>query len=208
MANTHIFTFKVPTRGVFLNVFEPKSFMHNGKPTGEAKYGALLLIPETSPDLVPMKAVMAEAARSKWATRGMGELAFPLKSGAKMAEKATAKNKDGSFYLGNATLKTSSKFPPILSIIQGGKIITLDSDALKAQWKSKFYSGCQVAASVNFVPYEDPKGLQDGVTAYLQSLLWVGDGERIGQADQSEVFKSYVGQQTNVDPLGDDDIPF
>jgi len=207
MANDHSYTFQVSTRGVFLSVFEPKAFMKNGKPKGEAKYSATLLIPETSPDLAPMKAVMASAARSKWADRPLGELKFPITTGAKMAEKATARGKDGSFYSGNVVLKTSSKFPPIASIIQGGRIITLDSDALKAQWKSKFYSGCQVAASVNFVPYEGDEGA-DGVTCYIQSILWVGDGERIGQKDQADVFKSYVGQQTNVDPLGDDDIPF
>ena len=208
MANDHSYSFTVPTRGVFLNVFEPKAFIKNGKPTGDAKYGALLLVSETSPDLAPMKAIMAEAARSKWATRALGELAFPLTSGAKMMEKAAAKSKDGSFYKGTVALKTSSKFPPILSIIQGGKLITLDSDLLKAQWNSKFYSGCQVVAAVNFVPYDDPKEIKDGVTAYLQALMWVGDGERIGQKDQAEVFKGYIGQQTNVDPIGDDDVPF
>lgn len=207
MANNHSYTFTVPTRGLFLNVFEPKAFMKGGKPKGDPKYSALLLIPETSPDLAGVKAAMAEAARSKWASRALNELKFPITSGAKMTEKAVAKSKDGSFYAGTVALKTSSKFPPVLSVLQEGRIITLENDALKAQWKSKFYSGCQVAASVNFVPYEGDEG-DDGVTAYIQSLLWVADGERIGQADQTEVFKNYVGQKTNVDPLGDDEIPF
>ena len=201
------YTFQSAVRAAFLTVFDPKAFMKNGKPTGELKYSATLLIPETSPELASLKAAMAEAARSKWATRSLGELKFPLTSGAKMAEKAAAKGKDGSFFSGNVVLKTSSKFPPVLSILQNGRIITLDSDALKAQWKSKFYNGCMVAVSVNFVPY-DGQGDADGVTAYIQSVLWVGDGERIGGKDQAEVFKSYVGSVTNEDPIGDDEIPF
>jgi hypothetical protein len=207
MANEHTHTFKTPVRAAFMTLFEPKPFMKDGKPKGEAKYSATFLIPETSPELAPLKSALAAAAQAKWAKRALSELKFPITSGAKMADKATAKSKDGSFYLGNVVLKTSSKYPPILSVLNNGAILTLDSDALKAQWKSKFYNGCMVAASVNLVPYEGDEGA-DGITAYVQSVLWVADGERIGGRDQAEVFKDYVGSVTAEDPFGDDEIPF
>lgn len=201
------FTFNVPVRGVYLNVFDPKPFKKNGKEVGEPKFSITLMIPPDYSDLPGLKGKIAEAARSKWSTRALSELKFPLGSGDKAAEKAKARGKNRDFMKGLLVLTARSKYPPTLSVLEGGKIITLESDALKAKYKSKFYSGCFVAASVNFVPYDADDG-DDGVTAYIQSLLWVKDGERIGGRDQDEVFKSYMGTTTAEDPLGDDDIPF
>jgi len=206
------FTFNVPVRGVYLNVFDAKPFKKNGKEVGDPKFGITLMMPTDYGELPGLKAKIAEAARSKWPTRNLSELKFPLGTGDKAAEKAKAKGKNRDFMKGLLVLTARSKFPPTLSVLEGGKIITLESDALKAKYKSKFYSGCFVAASVNFVPYEADGDDPDGVTAYVQSLLWVKDGERIGGRDQAEVFKSYMGTTTDEDPLGgdnlDDDIPF
>lgn len=212
-ANTY--TFKQPLRAVFNNLLEPKAFMKNGKPKGEPKYSATFTIPSTSPELATIKAAMIAAAKEKWPGRDLKELSFPLTSGEKAAEKAKAKGKDGSFYLGNVVLKTRSKFPPGLSVLNKGAILSLDTDVLKSQWKGKFYNGCFGAAALNFVAYEgdggDEEGGKDGITAYLQSFLWTGDGERIGGQDAAEVFKDYAGKVTNADPFaggGDDEIPY
>lgn len=201
------FTFNEPVRGVYLNVFDPKPFKKNGKEVGDPKFGGTLMMEPDYTGLPGLKAKIAEAARSKWPTRALSELKFPLSSGDKAAERAKAKGKNRDFMKGLIVLTARSKYPPTLSVLEGGKIITLESDALKAKYKSKFYSGCFIAASVNFVPYEADDG-DDGVTAYLQSLLWVKDGERIGGRDQAEVFKSYMGTTTDEDPLADDEIPF
>ncbi len=201
------FTFSEAVRGVYLNVFDPKPFKKNGKEVGEPKFGVTLMMPSDYSLLPGLKAKIAEAARSKWPTRALSELKFPLGTGDKAAERAKLKGKNRDFMKGLLVLTARSKYPPTLSVLEGGKIITLESDVLKAKYKSKFYSGCMVGASVNFVPYDADDG-DDGVTAYVQSLLWVKDGERIGGRDQAEVFKSYMGTTTSENPLGDDEIPF
>lgn len=207
------FMFNVPVRGVYLNVFEAKAFKKNGKEVGEAKFGVTLMMEPDHPELKGLKAKMGEAAKAKWPSRPLSELKFPLSSGDKAAEKAKAKGKNRDFMKGLLVLTARSKFPPVLSVLENGKIITLESDMAKAKYKAKFYSGCVVAASVNFVAYDSDDG-DDGVTAYIQSLLWVKDGERIGGRDQAEVFKSYQGTTTAEDPLAedagvaDDEIPY
>ena len=204
------YTFKQPQRAVFLNLYEPKAYMKDGKAKGDPKYSATFVIPSTSPELDPLKKAAVAVARAKWPTRELRELVFPFTSGDKAMEKSAAKGKDGSFYKGGVVFKTRSKYPPILSVLNAGRIITLETDVLKAQWKSKFYNGCIGAAAVNFVTYEGDQG-SDGVTAYIQSFLWTGDGERIGGRDQAEVFKDYMGQVSSEDPFGGDpagDDPF
>lgn len=207
------YTFKTPQRAVFINAFEPKAFMKDGKPKGDPKYSITFVIPPNTPELEGLKKAAAAAARAKWPTRNLSELAFPFTNGDRAAEKSAAKGKDGGFYKGQVVFKTRSKYPPTLSVIAGGKLIVLETDALKAQWKSKFYNGCWGVGAVNFVPY-DGENDKDGITAYIQSFLWVKDGERIGGRDQAEVFKDYMGTVSNEDPFGgapgglDDEIPF
>lgn len=202
------YTFNEAVRGVYMSIFEPKTFQKNGKSVGDPKFSLLLLIPKESGEINGLKSKMAEAAKAKWPTRAMSELKFPISTGEKVAEKAKVKGKNRDFALGHLVLSTRSKFPPTISVLENGKIITLDSDALKAKYKGKFYSGSFVAVSVNFVAYEGDMG-EDGITAYIQSVLWVKDGERIGGGrDQSEVFKQYMGSTTDEDPLNDDEIPF
>jgi len=210
------FTFNEATRGAYMNVFNAQPFKKNGKEVGDPKYGVTLMMEPGYAGLAALKAKLTEAAKSKWPTRDMKELKFPLTTGDRAADKAKAKGKDREFMRGHLVLTARSKYPPTLAVLENGKIITLESDALKAKYKSKFYSGCFVAASVNLVPYvgeEDDNGVsKDGVTAYIQSLLWVKDGERLGGTrDQAEVFKSYMGTTTEENPLAgdlDDEIPF
>lgn len=210
------FTFNEAVRGAYINVFDAKAFKKNGKDVGDPKFGVTFIMDPSYAGLAALKAKLTEAAKSKWPSRPVSELKFPLTSGDRAADKAKAKDKDREFMRGHLVLTARSKFPPILSVLENGRIITLDSDALKAKYKSKFYSGCYVAASVNLVPYEgeekDDGTTADGVTAYLQSLLWVKDGERLGGTrDQTEVFKSYMGTTTSENPLADDlgdEIPF
>lgn len=201
------FTFNEPVRGAYMNIFDAKAFKKNGKEVGDPKFGLTLMMEPDYSALPALKAKIAEAAKSKWPSRPMSELKFPLSSGDKAAERAIAKGKNRDFMKGKIVLTARSKYAPTLAVLEGGRIITLESDALKAKYKSKFYSGSFVAASVNFVPYEADDG-DDGVTAYLQSLLWVKDGERIGGRDQAEVFKAYQGTTTAENPLADDEIPF
>jgi hypothetical protein len=212
MSKENTYTFSAPQRALFLNVFDPKSFMKNGKPAGEPMYSATFAIAPDSPEVDPLKKAMVAAARAKWPTVDLKSLHFPLQSGQKAAEKAAARGKDASIYKDVMILKTRSKFQPALAVLTGGKIVPLDTDTAKAQWKSKFYNGCYGGAMIALVAYEGDDD-EKGITAYLQSFLWTKDGPRIGGLDPAEAFKSYVGTVSNADPFGgeapaDDDIPF
>jgi hypothetical protein len=85
------------------------------------------------------------------------------------------------------------------------------TEANRGLANSKFYNGCYVVASLNFVPYEGDD--DDGVTAYLDAVLWVKDGPKIGGVSAAEAFKGYIGTVSGEDPTGgqstlDDEIPF
>lgn len=206
MTTDNNYTFREPVRCAFVSVFDPKKFKKNGKDIGEAKFQTTFLIPEDSTEIPAIKAAIAAVARAKWPDRPLTELKMPLVSGKKKADKAAAKSKDGKFYLGNLVLTARTQYPPVLNVLDKGSIVTLDSDMAKAKYKGKFYSGAIMAGEVKFVAYEGDEGA-DGVTAYLQSLLWVKDGERIGGKDQSETYRGYVGQKSDDDP-DDDEVPF
>lgn len=217
MSNDTSYTFAEPIRAPYLNVINPRQFKNKGDP----KFDATFIFPKTSAEVPLIRAQIAAAAKAKWPSRALTELKFPMELGDKKIEKAIAKEADAaakegrapkvrdlSFFKDHYVLVARSKYAPTLSVLDNGRIITLESDTLKAQYKSKFYNGCFVGAVVNFVPYISDMGA-DGVTAYLQSLVWLKDGERIGGRDQAEVFKHYAGRVTNEDPGGlDDEIPF
>ena len=215
---TGLFNFTAPAVLVFPNLFEAKKFKKNGKEAGEAKYGGTLILSPDHADLAALKARAIAVAKAKWPGRDLqadfknGELRMPWQSGDKLAEKRVKKltnaGKDddgkGDFQKGKVVIKTSSKYQPRLSVINAGKIVDLEESTFTAH-KSKFYSGTQVLAQVNLVPYdgvgEDGK---DGVTAYLNMVLTLNKGERIGGSGPaaSEVFKGYVGNVTDEDPTG------
>jgi len=200
----------------YLNVITPRQFKNKGDP----KFDATFIFPKDSPEVPLIRQRMAAAAKAKWPSRALTELKFPMEAGEKKIEKAGAKEVDTAakegrapkardlpFFKDHFVLVARSKYPPALSVLENGRIISLESDLLKAQYKAKFYNGCYVSAEINFVAYISDMGA-DGVTAYLQSILWVRDGERIGGRDQAEVFKDYAGSVTSEDPIGDDEIPF
>lgn len=198
-------------------LFEPKQFKKNGKPTGEPKYSGTFVLPADSEDLKAMKTLAAKVARAKWPTRNFADLKFPFASGDKLADQRKAKSgkDDGEYQRGKVVVQSRSKFAPRLAVIENGKIVDLDDDALKAKYKGKFFFGAEVLAEFNFVAYEGGAN-PDGVTAYMNLVLATGKGTRIaGGSAASEVFKGYMGSASAEDPTGggssvelDDEIPF
>lgn len=205
-----LYTFKEPVRAPYLNVITAKPFMDRGKPKGEPKFSGTVMFPKTLRDLDGMVAKMKEVAAAKWPGRDFKELHRPIASGDARADKSLKdKKKDLPFLRGNLVLDSRSKFPVALNVLVDGKILSLDNDTLKAQYASKFYGGCWIVPTVNFVAYPGQGGA-DGITAYFQSLLWIRDDERIGGIDQQELYKEYAGTvDTSYNPSGsDDDLPF
>lgn len=192
---------------VYLNAVTPRAIEVNGKVKGAAMFSGLFLIDNESKDHVGLREKLMDVAQRKWPGRDFAKdpIHWPLKAGNVYAKKAIAKGNDASLFTGKLCLsvKTAAEFPPKLVVCDSGKIRTLDTEVLRAQWNNKFYPGGWYAVQVSLVPYDGTDAIQDGVSAYFQMLLFVRDDTRIGGVDAAEVFKDYVGRVTpGVDPTG------
>lgn len=234
--NPGIFQVTKPVTGTFFNIVEAKSVTRNGKPTGDPKFSANAEFEPDHPGLAALKAKLMEVAKAKWPNRNFAAEArtsitiknddgteeiikriptfvFPITSGTKLADDAKAKGKDREFSRGKAVVTSRSKYRPNLAVLVGGKLIDLDSDeAVKANARA-FYSGVQCLFEFNVVAYEGVGETgADGVTAYLNKIVSLNSGTKVAGGGQSaaEVFKSYVGSNSDVDPTAglDDEIPF
>jgi hypothetical protein len=126
-------------------------------------------------------------------------------------------------------LVASSQFDVSLARLEGGKVIDIpDEEHARAQaGKDLFYSGAWIAPAVAFKGFRRKTlDAKDGCTAYLQNVLFVRKGERIGGAggpSNNEVFGSKYAGYTPEDPTAlapggasggksdfavDDDVPF
>lgn len=204
------------------HLFEPKPVGKRGKAKGTPKYSGTFAIDVDSPDLAGLKAKAAAVARARWPGRDLKELKFPWESGdrkiEKEAKKAAKENRapyDNSYIAGKVALVARSLYEPQLAILTGGNIEEYTGDK-RALAKAKIYNGCYVIAQVNFTAYEGQQdedtgqGNPDGVNAYLDMVMKVKDGDRLGGSNPTSVFKSYVGTVTDEDPtagLDDADIP-
>lgn len=193
------------------SLLEAKPFMKNGKAQGDPKYSANFIFPADHPDLKPMKELAAKLAHQKWPDKPLRELAFPFTSGDKVADKRKVKGKEDSEDLrGKVVMNIKSKYEPRISYLENGKIVDLETDTAKQMAKNKFYSGVEVLAQFNFVPY-DPIGenAKGGVTVYLNMVLSTVKGKKLaGGKSASEVFKGYIGGVSAEDPTSSDDIEF
>lgn len=208
----------------FPNLFEPKPFIDpdTGKARGEPKYGGNFILEVDSADLLSMKQLAIKLAKAKFPGRDIvaeykaGKFMMPFQDGTALADaRKEKKNKDDAAYLrGKCVIQAKSKYPTKLSGIVNGKVVDYDETTIIPA-KKTFFSGAKVLVQFNFVAYNKvgANGL-DGVTAYLNSVLTTGKGDRLsGAPPASEVFKDYVGSVSDEDPttgssLNDDEIPF
>lgn len=210
-----IYNLTIPVVGSFLQIFEPKAFTENGKAKGDPKFSANLNILADSPDLAAMKTLAAKLARAKWPDKAffatvqetgekIPQIIFPFSNGDKLADAAKEKKKDGEYMRGKVVISARSKYEPRLSYIDNGKIVDVENEAQRAIAKTKFFSGVELLAQLNFVPYDAVgQNGKPGVTAYLNMLLSTGKGTRIGGGQTaSEAFKGYVGTVSTDNPLG------
>lgn len=192
-------------------LFVPKSYIgKNGKPQGEPKYNGEFIFSAGHPDLPAMKELVAGLARARWPDKPFTELSFPFQSGDKINAKREAKEKKGDEYLrGTVVMNIKSKFVPKYAYLENGKFIDLETETAIQTAKSKFYSGVEVLAQFNFVPY-DPIGenAKGGVTAYLNMVVSTNKGKKLAPGkSSSEVFKGYAGSVSAEDPTtGLDDV--
>lgn len=212
------YTFTEAVRAPFITVVTPEKVGKKGQGKGDPVYSLTVLLKTDSPDMKALKAAMISVAKEKWPGRALSELKFPFSNGNEEAAKAEANGKDGGFFKDTVVFRARSGAdkPPALASIIGGKIVELQGQQREIVGKQQFYNGCWVVPSVWLVPYNSGKdggiGEFSGVKAYLSSVLWYKDGERIGGGSAAETFRNFAGTVSNEDPTGgaglDDEIPF
>lgn len=121
----------------------------------------------------------------------------------KIMEKAEARAKLYEPYAG--ILTASSQFDIELAKLEAGKIVDIgEAEHIRAQaGKDLFYPGAYVVPAVAFKAFRRKTlDAKDGCTAYLQNMLFIRKGERIGGlggGNNNEVFGAYAGY-SDYDP--------
>lgn len=92
-----------------------------------------------------------------------------------------------------------------LSVLEGGRLVPLDTAHAFATHKDKFYRGAFVAGAFTLSPWgrKTVEG-KDGVSAYIaqNGLVFVGDGERLAGSGPTiqDSFAHFTGQATDYSP--------
>lgn len=216
------FKFNVPLRAAFMNAVDGRQFQGKGDPRHDATFivekenaeflALKNLVISTAQKFFPGKKLVARRLTQEELDGGQHvEINVPWKDGTKAADEAKAKSppRDMEFARGKILLKAGSKYRPALSVLGSSGIVDLNDDATVAANKNKFYAGAEYLVAVRLNPYKAQDNKPGGVGLFLNNLMFVKDGQRIGgqRASGAEVFKGYVGQATTENPtdgLGDE----
>ena len=157
---------------------------------------------------VDVKQAMAEVAKTEWTDINLKEavaqkaLGWPLKDGEKKKAEREAKGKKGDVYEGVKVLplKASKDYPPQLYVVEGGKFRELSraNEADKAKAEQLFVGGYYAKGNVNLKAVETPQGRY--VTFYLNAIVFIREGERIGGMSAEERFGGIEGGESDYDP--------
>jgi len=158
---------------------------------------------------VSLKAVLAAAAREAWPGMDVkeavkhGGIKWPITDGNVLATRREAEGKKNSDLTKDKfTISASTKeeFAPQLFVLQGGEAIELDRNAVadKATIQKLFVGGQYVVAGLKLKPNETPQG--KFLTFYLNSVLYVKKGERIGGMTGETMFAGIEGGEADLDP--------
>jgi hypothetical protein len=221
-----IFTFTTPMTLVFPSLFTTERFRTpEGVKQDTERYSATFLFDLDHADFQGVKATAATVARSKWPNRDIGadykagELRMPWKIGdTEIAKRQAFLERRGEsldslskmdWQKGKASLKATSYQFPRMSVLVGGKAVDLDGidGMLTRKYKDKFYPGVKVLAELYFVAKNAKSAdKQDGVIAYLNQIMSLGEGERMGGGrSANDAFKSYIGKVSTLRVVGGTD---
>jgi hypothetical protein len=95
-----------------------------------------------------------------------------------------------------------------LAVLSGGKVLALDTAHLFAEYKDKFYRGALIGGTFNLSPWARKKAEdKDGVSAYINGLVFVKDGERLASGQNIvDSFAHYAGAATDYSPSASAEI--
>lgn len=208
------YAFQKAARVSFANIVKPRAF----KGKGEERYSAAFVVAPDSDDLKTLKTLVqtelqkqypgkrlknSRLSEEQMASGEWVEINVPWKDGTKEADKAKANGKDQEFYRGQVVIKASSKYPPALSSVAGGKFTDFTDADTRPALEKLFYSGAYVAPAVSLNTYKaSDDGKPGGCGLWLDMVCFVKDGPRLGgtRANAAEVFRNHIGHTTDVDP--------
>lgn len=177
----------------------------------DGSYNASFLIPQSDTATVEaVKAAYAKAAKEANSGVDFKDWSKKFQLGEKVIEKALKKNPDKSadrmdYMRGMWVLEAKSKFAPDLSKAVGGKAVEVPAEVAERE----FYSGCMTKAEINIVGSEIEQGENTAryLTAYVNFIVKVGEGSRLGRKSRDDVFKGSLGGTSAADPTsGDEDF--
>lgn len=216
------YTFLSAVRAAFCNAVSPKAFEVKGQPKGEPRYDATFMLEPDSPDLKALQTLVVAEARllfpgKKLVTRrltqeeyddgGVVEIQVPWKSGDREADKAKQDGKDREFFRGKIALKVSSKYPPSLSAVDKGKIVSFNDVETRPTLDKMFYSGAWMVPLVSLHSYKARDDKPGGVGLWIDALCFIKHDQKIaggGKVNAAEVFKGYAGAVSAENPGSND----
>lgn len=153
----------------YVHLFEPYSF-GDGQ---EAKYSCVLIVPKDDKKTVAKiksayEAAVEKGVRTRWEGKKPRGLAIPFRDG------DDDPTYDGEEFEGCWALKVSSRTKPGV----------IDRSKQPVDDPTRVYSGCYARVSFNMYPY-DAAG-NKGVSAGLNNVQFVRDGESLGGRSRAE----------------------
>jgi hypothetical protein len=99
--------------------------------------------------------------------------------------------------------ENADRFGFRLAIVGQPKMVVLDTQLTFQEYKDKFYRGCYVGGKFNLSPWARKKADdKDGVSAYINNIVWVKDGDRLSAERRLEdEFSHYMGMATAYNPV-------
>jgi hypothetical protein len=149
-------------------------------------------------DLKKIKKCINDAAAEKWGT-DTSKWPRQLKICLRDADQEDRSNPSAANY---DPAYVNAYFMNAKTYTQPGVV---DSNVNPIMDQNEFYSGCYARASLTFKAYD--KGGGRGVGCYLNNIMKIRDGERLGGAAPATAdFAEFVNDSTGA--ASDDDIPF
>lgn len=206
-----VFKLTVPVAIVFPQLDKPRAWKQGDNDVSKAKFGVKFLFDPDSEELMAIKRLAGKVARERFPKTDFKDLHWPWANGDKFADDAQEeRGKDYSFARGKVLLTAKSQFSPILRGIENRQYVEYDVETDAARIKKAFYTGVECLAQINLSAYKN--GSNQGVTAYLDSVLQTGRGQRLTKMRDVETFKDYVGKMVDEDPTqgytDDEEIPY
>lgn len=220
----------------FPKLITAQAFMENGKPKGDPTYSSECIL---KPDFqtkfledqngslteVDLRVILVQVAKAEWPDINVkeavasGELFWPIIDGDAHAEKgrlkAVEKKKEPNVdhYKANKVFRVSANqdYAPVLSLKDGGKIVTLNraSDVDMAKAKQAFKGGNYAIAEISAAATKTAQG--KFLKFYVNSVRMIRSGDALGGGSGlMSRFDGVNGGKSDHNPMAglDDEIPF